>query len=58
MKTKVICGRKPNIREAKTKTRVNAWDWNRGAIVSPARRGAGLILVTLRLIARKIGAKE
>ena len=37
---------------------VNSWDWNRGVVVGPARRRSSLILVALRLIARKFEQKN
>jgi hypothetical protein len=58
MKTKVICGGNPTTGVKKTKTRIDFRHWNRGVMVSPARRRSSLILIALQLIARKIRAKE
>jgi hypothetical protein len=55
MKTKVICGRTPYIKEGKT--RKNSWGDKPGALVRPTGRRS-LILNALELIARKVRAKE
>jgi hypothetical protein len=58
MKTKVICGRKPATGDGKTKKTLNSWAGNRGVVVSSRGRRSSMIIVALKLIARKLRAKE